>query len=76
MKKLLAVVLAGVLCAASLCLTACGTQGGVSQGNPASDITEDGSGSEVSDGTADNSQSNLTEAADFSIAHLRQQHPH
>lgn len=70
MKKILAVFLTGVICAASLCLTACGIPGEVSQGNSASDITEAGSGAEVSDGTADNSQSNLTEAADFSIGRM------
>lgn len=70
MKKLLVVVLTGVLCATTLCLTACGNQEGVSQGNPASDIIEDISAMAESEESQDDAQSNHTETSDFSIGRM------
>ena len=70
MKKVTAVFLTGVLCMATLCMTACGNQGDVSQGYSASDLAEDITSIAGSENPQDNAQSNSAEASDFSIGRM------
>ena len=70
MKKILAVALTGVLCVATLCLTACGTQGEGIQENSASDIVDDITALIESEEPQDNAQNSLTEVSDFSIGRM------
>lgn len=81
MKKLLAVAVTGVFCVASLCLTACDPLGDVSQVTSVSEITEDESGTEVSEDVqsesaevseevSDSVQSDPAVAGDFSIGRM------